>query len=82
MSVTETPQNLQELREELMTQIESKILELVHESKGNRRNYSDTSSEDSALEAALELGSDYYGGTSERARHRNFRKCKFFASGL
>ena len=38
----------------------------------------DSSSSDSAYQAALELGSDYYGNhTSERARHRNFRKCKF-----
>ncbi len=38
----------------------------------------DSSSEDSAYQVALEMGSDYYSkNKSDRARHRNFRKCKY-----
>ena len=49
---------------------------LVKEIMLREGKYPEESSEDSAYQAALELGSDFYGGgkQSDRARHRNFRK--------
>lgn len=65
-----------DILDELRGEFQSLIRDLVHKEGGK---YPEESSEDSAYQAALELGSDFYGGrhASDRARHRNFRKCKF-----
>ena len=64
------------MKQEILDEIELKFGNLSKNRSKN--NYPDSSSEDSAYQAALELGSDFYGGNnkSDRARHRNFRKCK------
>jgi len=71
--------NIEELKEEILNSLEQKIIDMVKDLiLKDKKNISDnSSSEDSAYQAALELGSDFYGThTSERAKHRNFRKCK------
>ena len=71
---------IEELIGNKIAELSSKIQPMVQDViklQQQSKSIDDSSSEDSAYQAALELGSDYYGkGLSERARHRNFRKCK------
>ena len=66
------------LKEEILKAVETRFADMVQEAVLKyKEQLIESSSEDSAYQAALELGSEYYSKhKSERAKHRNFRKCK------
>ena len=70
--------NKSDLKKSLFDEMEKRLTDIVKkEIVKYKQDLVDSSSEDSAYQAALELGSSYYSKhKSERSKHRNFRKCK------